>query len=417
LKILHLCTYDVGGAANAALRLHASLLERKIDSFFLSKQNTKPGRNKISSIQRWNFFHRYSPNIEYHLSRILYPGVSPVLTSEFLPGCAASDIARIKPDLINLHWIDHGLLSIRQLEDLSSSKIPIVWTLHDLAPLSGGIGYREPFGLPPEPFGPLLIPDVRFKISEKILKRKIRALESANLEIVSPSRWLAEEAARSPAFTNHKISVVPNSIETELFRSTDKAASLKRFNLPYNTKIILFAADTFTETRKGIQHLKRALKLLLEKNEASANFLLLAFGNHAPLDENEWPIPVKGLGRLTESADLVAAYNAADVFACPSREDNLPNTVLESLSCGLPVVAFEVGGIPDFVIHGKTGHIAPRYNEEAFAGGIANILNADVEATQRMKETCRSIATTFLASDKQAAAYEKIYSALLRSKN
>jgi glycosyltransferase involved in cell wall biosynthesis len=176
--------------------------------------------------------------------------------------------------------------------------------------------------------------------------------------------------------------------------------------------VILFGADTFDDPRKGMHHLKAALAQMNPPPDGRP-LLLVGFGNRAELKPDDFPLPVKGLGRLSSAEDIAMLYAAADVFVCPSREDNLPNTMVESLACGTPVTGFQVGGLMDLVHEGTTGSLAPCYDEAGLARSLERILYTSPDRQAEMRHACRDLAESRLTLGHQAASYESLYRDLL----
>lgn len=413
MRILHLCTYDAGGAGNAAIRLHEGLLGIGVDSVFASKRVTSPGRARIGlAHEGFDWRADYSPSIEFHLARLLAPTKRPVLAGGFLKGVGLRALGKMHVDLIHLHWVDHGMVTSRDLAELSRRGIPIVWTMHDLSPASGGFGFREGIGLSPGAFGPLIRPGGGLNSSARNLHRRENALRHAKLTAVAPSAWLTAEAERSPVFANHRVEHIPNGIDTDVFAPTDRQQARARLGLPADAKVILFGADTFEDTRKGISHLQAALQRIPTTVNGSG-LMLVGFGNKTELKASDFPIPVRGMGRLSDQEVIASLYSAADVFVCPSREDNLPNTMVESLSCGTPVVGFEIGGLTDLVIPGKTGFLAPPFEEQILATGIETLLGASEAERLVLRSNCRRLALEKLTLDRQAKSYLALYRDML----
>jgi glycosyltransferase involved in cell wall biosynthesis len=351
---------------------------------------------------------RQATRIDYHVARILHPRVRPVLPVPVLPGCGLRALEHAAADLVNLHWVEHHFITPRELAKLAGLGIPLVWTLHDMAPLAGGFSYREAAGLDLAPYGPLVYEGPRRGPSQHILDGRVAALKGANLTVIAPSEWLAEEARRSPVFRHMRIERIPYGIDTATFQPLDRAEARRRWNLPEETRVILFGADTFDDPRKGICHLQRAVESLAS-HLAGGRPLLLGFGNRQALEPDLFAIESRGVGRIDDARDLVSLYSAADVFVCPSREDNLPNTMIESLACGTPVVGFQVGGLPDFVRNHQTGILAKPYDTEELGRGIRTLLELPAAESAAMRDRCRSLATQGLGLAKQATAYLAIY--------
>ncbi len=173
------------------------------------------------------------------------------------------------------------------------------------------------------------------------------------LRIVTPSKWLAGQARASALFGGFETVVIPNAVETDIFKPMDKAAARARLKLPLDATIVLFVSNHIRLARKGFRELIHALSLIPDLG----NLLLVAIGDSHILSV-ETPFKVMQFDHVNDDATTAMIYAAADVMAIPSQQDNLPNTILESLSCATPVVGFGVGGIPDLVHEDETGFLA-----------------------------------------------------------
>ena len=266
-------------------------------------------------------------------------------------------------DIINLHWVAHyqSLLTLKKVFSLSK---PVVWTLHDQWAFTGGCHYgagcrkyRTDCMECPQ------LDDDSFNLPAAILRDKQEFIKGADLTIVTPSRWMAECAKESRLFKDLRVEVIPNSLETDLYIPLIKAEAKERMGLDGDIVTLLFGGEDGNERRKGFKELIAAIQRCL-KDEAFQSLVktgkirLICFGH--PNDEIETlGIPVDPLGYLDSDEKIRNAYASADIFILPSLEDNLPNTVLEAMSCGTPVVAFDTGGIPEMVESGVTGQIVP----------------------------------------------------------
>ncbi|GAA5483651.1 glycosyltransferase [Haloferula sargassicola] len=412
MKILHLCTDGGGGAANAALRLHQGLLSLGVDSVFGIKAGEPADNLTIaapSGLRKW--YASQAPRLEYHSAKWLHPKIRPVLPAYRFPGVCRSLIRRVRPDLVNLHWIDNNLVSFSDLRWIKNRGIPIVWTLHDMSPLSGGFHYREMADLPPSPLGPLTLPGAGSGVSWSILRRRAEALENARLTVVSPSVWLAEEAKHSPVFRGGDVRRIPYGIDTERFRSHDQMESRRYFGFPENSMILLFGADSFEDPRKGLSHLEEVVGYLSKKG---LPLILVGFGNRHPVADGRFACPTRLMGRLESETELSRLYSAADLFVCPSREDNLPNTMIEALACGTPVAGFEIGGLPDLVKQSQTGVTVPPFDEALMAERIACFLQLEARQRNEIRARCRQSILEGLTLEHQATAYlREVYEPLL----
>jgi len=229
------------------------------------------------------------------------------------------------------------------------------------------------------------------------------------MHLVAPSNWLAKEAQCSPLLSKFPISVIANGVDTGIFRPIDKQIARTALNLPKDARVVLFVAESAANRRKGYSLLVQALHALANQ----PGLVLLTLGADAGLSIHG--ITYRQLGHLSDDGLLALAYSAADVFALPSLQDNLPNTAVESLACGTPVVGFNVGGIPDLVRPEETGALVPVADIAAFSSAIFATLNDDARR-QRMSKRCREIAVAEFDQKQQAAKYLQLYQTMAYSR-
>ncbi len=389
MKILIVNTYDKGGAANSCKRLHLGLLIEGVASNVLLrfKQN-----NWVNSVcfkepqKKSTWFDKVENNLKRILKAFkLYSKVDASKRDEQLflnqrvnglemfsfPNSdfdiTQSEIYK-KADIINLHWVANFLNYETFFE---TNKKPVVWTLHDMNPLTGGEHYLE-VNLDCDEFGfPIVrkVSDEELKVSKRNIELKKKAIANFNnLTIVAPSEWLAAEARKSEVFKYKKVYCIPYGIDSEVFAPRDKNYSREILNIPKDKKVILFVADSMDNKRKGFIYLKKAFEQL-----ENSNLVLCAIGNKSSdLKSME---NIYELGQIFDERLMSIAYSAADVFVIPSLMDNLPNTVLESLMCGTPVIGFPVGGIPDMIQDGVNGFITKEISVDSLAETINKFLN------------------------------------------
>jgi glycosyltransferase involved in cell wall biosynthesis len=248
---------------------------------------------------------------------------------------------------------------------------------------------------------PQLISEKFKAYPEIILDEKIN-LFGKNLTIITPSSWLAEEAKASRLFSGNNIFVIPNGIDLNVYKPTGKFRAREFFNLPQNLKIILFACQSNSEERKGFQFL-----IELSKNLKQKNILCHVITLGEPSEDlKKLELPYTSLGHIGEDWKIAVAYSAADVCVLPSMEDNLPNVILESVSCGTPVVAFDSGGISDAVIPNVTGYLAKPRDSEDLAKLVIKTLNED------FAESCRSYAEKWFDIKLMSKRYNDLFDLL-----
>ena len=308
-------------------------------------------------------------------------------------------------DVLHLHWTNFGFLSLRGLEKLLRLGKPVVWTLHDQWAFTGGCHYSrgcERFKTHCRHCPFLRQPGER-DLSARIFEKKRRIFENAPLTIVACSEWLAGEARQSALLGGFPIQTIPNPIDTTVWQPTDRLAARHTLGLPLDKKLVLFGAGNLRDERKGFRFLVEALRGL---NGAE----LVVFGKNDPEALAGLPFPVHNLGVISTERGLMAAYNAADVLVVPSLEDNLPNTIVEALACGTPVVGFATGGIPEMILPQKTGWLAPPRDSAALAEGLRWALFA--ENPEARRAAARAFALENYAEALVEEQYRRVYARL-----
>lgn len=299
-------------------------------------------------------------------------------------------------DIVHLHWTCAGLMRPEQLRDLRQK--PVIWTLHDAWPLIGIEHY---------PSG---------RASDQRMMRldnwaRQRKSESANtlpsLTLVSPSNWLAGLATASTVGLDRRVETISNGVDLTAFKSIPPNTQLGFGSDPVQS--ILFGSASGTALpRKGFSYLLEALRILAQEWPADS-LRLVTFGSNPQEETFESPWPVTALGNITDEHRLAELYNSVDVFVAPSVQENLANTVLESLACGTPVVAFDVGGMPDAIDHMKNGYLATPRDAVDLARGISTILKLSPQDQERFKAEARAKAVRCFDISKQASKYVRLY--------
>lgn len=410
MRCLLVNSYDTrGGASRAAYRLHQGLLSIDAESTFyvFSKDGNdstvieaKPSFNKILA--------KISPLIN-KLPLVFYPGRK---RANFSPSFYYDNIPSHNSDIVHLHWIVDGFPWI---EELAKFKKPIVWTLHDMWAFAGGCHYDEGCEKYIKECGncPQLGSNKEHDLSRRIWQRKKEAWKNLDMIIVTPSRWLAECARSSSIFRDKSVKVIPYGLDTEIYKPSNKILAREKLSLPVDKKLILFGGmNASSDRRKGFQYLVPALNGLKKKLYKTTE--LVIFGSSEPAHKPDFGLKANYVGTMLDDLSLALLYSAADIFIAPSVQDNLPNTVMESLACGTPVVAFDVGGMPDMVEHTKNGYLAKPFDTEDLAKGIEWILE-DSERNEKLSEAAREKAVREYSLETQANCYLKLYEELLEN--
>jgi len=418
MKTLILNTNDIqGGAAQAAYRLHTSLRRTGVDSKMLVDNKISDNPNVYGLIRK---FDKAWSKIRPLLNEIPLKSYNWKKTP-FYTGWIGRNITKEvvvkESDILNLHWIAGGFLSLNGISKFVKLSKPIVWTLHDMWVFTGGCHHADDCEKYTESCGacPQLNSNKRNDITREIWKRKKDVYNNLNLTIVTPSKWLAKCAKRSSLLLNSKIEVIPHGLDTEIYKPLDKMMVRGIFNLPENKKIILFGAVGGTQAKgKGFKYLKSAVYELVKMWPALRNKMcLLIFGSSHSEEIEEFPFDVKFLGRLSDDISLALAYNAADVFVGPSLREAFGQTFTEAISCGTPSVAFDYSGQKDIIDHKINGYLAEYKNSKSLAEGIKWVLE-DENRRLALGEAAREKALREYSIELQAKRYTSLYENLLR---
>lgn len=413
MKILHLNTSDIsGGAARAAYRIHKGLQGIAIASKMLVQTKLSDDRTVIApdtKVKKGLALLR--PTLDSAVTKFFSGGSKTIFSPAWLPFSGIpSQIKSTSPDIVHLHWIFDGMLRI---EDLKRINKPIIWTLHDMWALTGGCHYCEDCNRFQQDCGncPQLNKCSKNDLSRSILRRKKKAWDGLDITIVTPSNWLAKCTKESCLFCRHRVEVIHNGLDLNLFKPINKTTAREIWDLPINKKLILFGAmSAISDHKKGFDLLYEGLKELASQWSDKAE--LIVFGASEPENPPDFGLPAHYLGRLHDDVSLSLLYAAADVMVVPSRQDNLPNTVVESLACGTPVVAFDIGGMPDMIDHQINGYLAKSFDVSDLAAGINWVLSDE----NRYKELCikaREKAVACFDIETIARRYAELYKGVL----
>lgn len=314
------------------------------------------------------------------------------------------DITRTKAfreaDVVHLHWFNQGMLSLCDLQKIASSGKPIIWTIHDMWSFTGVCHYTDGCQnftnqcahCPQMAHTMLLQPD----ICKSVFRKKARIYQNANITFVGCSQWIADCARQSSLLKGKTIVNIPNTIDTRLFAPMNQQECRKKFGLPQDKKLILFTSQKVTDPRKGVRFLYEAIQLLLRQNPELKDHIALIIlggksekaGRNLPagpasaqfIKDNSYHLPY-----TSSEQEMAQIYNSADLFLIPSLQDNLPNTIMEALSCGVPCVGFHAGGIPEMIDHKQNGYVARFSDSQDLKDGIVWTLTHNPAQAARQK--------------------------------
>lgn len=419
MKIVHLNTFEnVGGAAIAARRLHTALnLDGRVISIMGVKVKDSDAADVVAlPCYRSKFIGKVLTKVSDKLVSWHTSKGKTFYSAYLLPNSLAAAVQALQPDIIHLHWIAGSFISPWVLKQIAGLSIKTVWTLHDTWAFTGGCHYygacrqwQSQCRACPE-----LSSNFPCDLAKLQWICKNNAYQALQPAIIGLSKKFTTDIGRSALLKNFQAVQLPNTIDTEKFRPIPKQIARDLLGLPAEGRYILFGACTATnDSRKGYDLLSKALGTLSE--QAQKNTRCLVFGATRDNGQSTHSLPTQFLGILHDEIALALAYSAADVFVSPSREDNLPNTVMESLACGTPVVGFAVGGIPDMVEHKVNGMLATPHDPRELAEGIAYVLE-DAERREAMGRAARRTVEEKYAYPVVAKQYISLYEQLLATR-
>lgn len=420
LKVVHISSFASGGAGRAAYRIHEALLKSGVNSSFLttSSGGTKELINVFvqtvtpdTCIKEPGFVQRQKNRFKFRIKKHLGIDIRSEgdqrrkVIEQFQDNRSKLDceIATLpfsthnilenqlvkEADIIHLHWVAN-MLDYDKF--FAKNRKPIVWTLHDMNVIQGLFHYKED--------------EVRNKQIAKVIdkeiyrvKRKALAHRKSELVIVTPSKWLLNEARNSRVFRKVTSSYIPYPIDTRIFFREKDIDFKQKNNIPSENCIFLFVVESVKIKRKGFDLLKEALRQMEFRS-----FTLFVLGNSNNIEIEG--LDIRMIGTVDDNITLRNYYSSVDAFIVPSREDNLPNVMLESLACGTPVIGFPVGGIKEHIIDFETGLLAKNISSDALAKAIETFCK---NKQQFKSERIQSYVKEHFNEDKIAQEYIKVY--------
>jgi len=386
MRIIHVNTWDTGGAANAAKRLFRAQKRSGMDVSFLSLKRQTSGEDDLNNYEKYlqnkngillskiiifvnRFFNQFSTKFD---STIFFNRPSSLYRVDRHPLIKEADI-------IHLH-------SVVKFIDIPSffknTNKPIIWTLHDMNPFSGGMHYHS------------MMKDSLMGFESKFINIKRKALQNSNIHIVAPSKWLKELSENSQLFSTFPHIVIPYCIDINLFHRINQNDSSK------NRKI-LFVAEDVNDPRKGFKYLLEAISYL------DREIQIMVLGNVPRGNFKNYP-NIVFLGYVSSSEELAKIYSEADAYVITSIEDNLPNTIIESHICGTPVVGFKTSGILNMIQDGITGTLVDTIDGKAIADGIHKTLKMKEEQKFSSQDII-DWSQEYYSEERVVNEYNKIY--------
>lgn len=414
MKVLLVSTSDFrGGAARAAYRLHTGLQKIDVQSQMLVQNRDTNDASVVGfSTSLISNFAKSRAIFDALPLRLYSQRQKALFSPQWLPDNLQARSSRLTPDVINLHWVNAGYV---QVETLSKLKRPIVWSLHDMWAFTGGCHYTQDCKAYTQSCGncPQLGSQKAYDLSRWVWNRKQKAWKNLDITIVALSAWLKACVQSSPLFSDKRIELIPNGLDTQTFKPLNKRFAREVLGLPAEKKIVLFGATNATsDQRKGFQYLQSALQAL-NSSTIAGDLELAVFGAIRNSQSPEFGLPTHYLGNFSDDLSLTLIYSAADVFVLPSVQDNLPNTIMEAIACGVPCVAFKIGGMPDLIEHQKNGYLAQPFAIDDLAKGI--VWTLDNSRHQNLSAYARHKTELEFDYTLQARRYQTLFSDLVQS--
>ena len=423
---MYLCTMRVlivntsertGGAAVAASRLMEALNNNGVKAKMLVRDK-ETDRLTVAAVpgQKWMQFYflweRFVVWLRLHFNR-------KHLFEVDIANCGA-DVTQLpefqEADVVHLHWINQGMLSLKGIRKILNTGKPVVWTMHDIWPATAICHLTlDCRNFETQCAHCRLLPGSGSTndLSTQIWKRKQQMLNDRQITFVTCSQWLAGEAQKSALLKGQRVVSIPNPIDTHIYTPKDKQQARQRVGLPTEGRIILFASQRVTNRNKGMGYLLEACRLLAEQYpEKKEDITVAILGGHAEEIEGQLPFRTCPLGYVNDEQRIVDIYNAANVFVLPSLSENLPNTIMEAMACGVPSVGFRIGGIPEEIDHQQNGYVADYCSSEDLARGIWwTLYEADHEA---VRKACLQKVAHNYSQQSVANRYLEVYESLHR---
>ncbi|MGB2271874.1 MAG: glycosyltransferase [Pseudomonadales bacterium] len=395
-----------GGAAIACRRLYRALQSEGVDVSMISS-----GREA-----GWFFwFKSIVGRLIDKLVLILMRTTNKTHHSLSLFGSGIGNTKAIaNADLVHLHWINNGCMSIWDIRKMARTK-PVVWTLHDMWAFCGAEHYIGEFD------------DKRYQLGYSRFNRNHgesgldvnrwiwnlkKHVIPKNIVYVTPSHWLASEVKKSALLNGCRVEVIPNAIDTDYWAPGDKRTVRQAFGISSEEYTLLFSsASGYREWRKGEDLLAEVIATI--KTRSNKKIVAIVVGGDSDfLGEDTDSFRTISVGFLHSSDDIKKWYQAADIVIVPSRLDNFPNVALEAMACGVPCCAFDSGGIVEAVDNGRNGIIAAREDANGMAEKILDLIESE-DKLKDMALNAREKVVRDYSPDKIAACHANLYNELV----
>ncbi len=431
MKVSHFNTFPYGGAAYAARRIHEGLIDSGVDSTFFYWKNERdplgddyqqisfeptqnrgllrPVLNQLDKIRQRKIKRSYDKHIRPRSSTLeVFSGAKQLMPTQL-------DWVQVQADVMHLHWLAF-MVDYPSFFQSIDDRIPLVWTLHDMNPFTGGCHYssgcqkfKEGCGICPQ-----LVNPSKQDESTISFNTKLQSLRRKHLTVVAPSEWMLKLARTSPMFAEcSRFELIRYGFDLEVLKPLKKSIARRQLGISNDESIVIgFGAEDINQRRKGLHLLLESLRKL----SVNKPVIGLVFGTgNLPSDFSELP-PIHSVGFVDSIPRKALIYSAMDMFAMPSIEDNSPQTGLEAMACGTPVVAFHTGGVPEYVSPFETGLLAPVGNTDKFAEHLSWLANNNA-ARMKISHLARDFMLKYHSVEMQSKRYTQLYHQLMDSRH
>jgi len=382
MKILLVNTFETkGGAAVACKRLCVALRKEGVDAQMLVQE--KESDDKMVSVIKGSLLYKfrfiYERLIIFLDNRLDRNNLFKVSIAN--TGTDITSLSAFKEsDIIHLHWINQGFLSLQDLKKIFESGKKVIWTMHDMWPITGICHHSGTCSNYQNDCGncPLLHSPSPNDLSFKTFKKKKKILLNSGIHFVACSEWLQKKAEESFLKTGNSFTNIPNPIDTGSFKPGNQMQARTDLDLPLDKKLLLFGAFSISDKQKGIDYMIEATQLLSDLKE---DVELVLFGEKKEELSKAIGLKAHFMGYISNMETIIKLYQSIDCYVTPSLQENLPNMIMESMSCGTPCVGFRIGGIPEMITHQKTGYVADYKSAEDLARGIRFVLHKSADPT------------------------------------
>lgn len=383
MKVLLITKHPgTGGAAIASRRLLESLRLESVDAKMLVQEGADEAHGIYSTTH--GLIKRLTNLLRFIMERLVFLPREKSSDIRFLfslantgENIADNPLVR-EADVFHLHWINAGYLSLASLKALLNLGKPVVWTFHDMWPFTGGCHYSFECEEYTRKCGkcPYLKKPESGDLSHRIWLKKKKLFDTGKFTVITPSKWLNHCIKASSLLHELDVHTIHNPIDSFIFQPANRELACRNLKLDPAKKYILFGAATVKNVIKGYSYFAEAIKLLSASVDPDQVEIIL-FGKSKGDEAKAFPLKTRNVAFISSLETLVELYSVAHVFVIPSLQDNLPNTILESMLCGTPVVGFKTGGIPEMIDHKRNGYMAGYKSSTSLAEGMQWILSSE----------------------------------------